>query len=196
MGLCVEIPAALAADLQSLTAALDRPGTDLNSLLHALAADTGRAVPSYLGLTMTLLVDDYPFTFTVTESAAEHQDIATSALLPLSAVCEAELGSVLVFYAAHPGAFVDFAADLSHSLGLSLDTIVLDQHLTPHLDGTGFSGLADLSATNQAIGLLIGHGFSPQDARGELHRLAEHAGASVRDIAQQLLRPPPQPERA
>lgn len=186
----MEIPTALAADLQSLTAALDRPGTDLITLVHNLDADTERAVPSYLGLRMALLVDDYPFAFTLLKPTATHGTITSSALLPLSEVCGAQPGSVLIFYAAAPGAFVDFAADLSHSLGLALDAVVLDQQLSPPEDQPGRNRLADHSTLNQAIGLLIGRGFTPEAAHQELRQLAARAGDTIGEVARLLIQPP------
>ena len=171
----MEISAALVADLTSLTDSLDQPDTDLEALLRALADDTRRAVRSYLGLTMTLIVDGYPVTLTAMDEFADPGDIATSALLPLPALCDAEPGSVIVFYAGKAGAFVDFAADLSFALGLGLDVIVLDEHLTPPRAVSGLTGLVEMSQVNQAIGILIERGHTPEGARTELHRFARLA---------------------
>jgi hypothetical protein len=50
----VTITAALAADLGILTAAPDEPCTDVARSLHRLAADATAAVPTYLGLSLTV----------------------------------------------------------------------------------------------------------------------------------------------
>ncbi len=185
----MDISAALAADLTALTDALAEPGIDLEALLRALAADTRAAVPSYLGLTMRLIIDDHPLTLTTMDPSP----VATSLLLPLSAVGDVEPGSVMVFYAATPGAFIDIAADVSFALGLDLGEIVLDQHLTPSSDPAGLSsqtgvqGLAEMSTLNQAIGILIEQGHAPEQAHAELERLAHHAQTTVAAAAQQLI---------
>ena len=62
--------AALAADLDILTAALDEPGVDVLRSLHQLDAATQAAVPSYLGLSVTVDGSDPPFTLTTLEDGA------------------------------------------------------------------------------------------------------------------------------
>jgi hypothetical protein len=182
----VEISAALSTDLKALTDLLDEPGTDLEATLQALAADTRQAVDSYLGLTMTLVIDGYPITLTTVEPV----EVETSLRLPLSALGNAGLLGALVFYAGNPGAFVDLAADLSFALGLGPDVVALDQDLTPISDPaglTGLTGLAEMSQVNQAIGILIERGHMPDSARTELHRLANLAQTTPHAAAHQLI---------
>jgi hypothetical protein len=182
----VEISAALSADLKALTDLLEEPGTDLEATLQALAADTRQAVDSYLGLTMTLVIDGYPITFTTVEPV----EVETSLRLPLSALGDARLLGALVFYAGKPGAFVDLAADLSFALGLSTGVVVLDEDRTPTSDPaglTGLTGLAQMSQVNQAIGILIGRGHLPDTARTELRRLADLAQTTLHAAARQLI---------
>jgi hypothetical protein len=180
----VAVSAALVADLKALTDVLDKPGIDLEDLLRTVAADTQRAVDSYLGLTMTLIIDGYPITLT----AIDPDDIATSLRLPLDVLGDAEPGSVLVLYAARPGALIDLAADLSFVLGLSPNTITLDDDLTPSNDNpAGLQGLAEMVQVNQAIGILIERGHLPDSARTELRRLAHHAQTTLHAAAQQLI---------
>jgi hypothetical protein len=158
----VAVSAALVADLKALTDVLDEPGIDLEALLRTVAADTRLAVDSYLGLTMTLMIDGYPITLT----AIDPDDIATSLRLPLDVLGHTDPGSVLVLYAAKPGAFVDLAADLSFALGLSPNTMTLDDDLTPTSDDpAGLQGLAEMVQVNQAIGILIERGHLPDSAR-------------------------------
>ena len=64
----MNIPAEPPADLRSLTDALDEPGIDLEGLLRALLEDIRLAVPSYLGLTITSIIDGYPVTLTALDT--------------------------------------------------------------------------------------------------------------------------------
>jgi hypothetical protein len=179
----VEISAALAADLKALTEVLDIPGVDLAALLESFSTDTGRAIDSYLGLRMTLVIDGLPVTFTLMESTTA----ATSLRVPLNRLGVAEAGSVLMLYASNPGAFVDLAADLSFALGLRPDTLILDDDLRLAGPARGVDGLVELAQVNQAIGILIDRGHRPAAARAELRRLADHAETTVHTAARQLI---------
>jgi hypothetical protein len=177
------VSAALVADLKALTDVLDEPGVDLEQLLRTLAVDAQRAVDSYLGLAMTLIIDGYPITLTAIDAV----DIATSLRLPLDVLGDADPGSVLVLYAAKPGAFVDLAADFSFALGLSPGIVALDDDLTPTNVSPGLIGLAELAQVNQAIGILIERGHLPDGARAELHRLADRGHTTVAAAARQVI---------
>ena len=50
----------LTQQLGDLTITLDDPGTDLKAMLDVLSDDLTAAVPSYLGLTLTLQLDHGP----------------------------------------------------------------------------------------------------------------------------------------
>ena len=68
----MKVTAALAADLGILTAALDEPGTDVAHSLRQLAANATAAVPTFLGLSVTVDGSDPRFTFTAfVEGAAD-----------------------------------------------------------------------------------------------------------------------------
>ncbi len=185
----VDIPSGLAADLRSLTVALGRPGTDLTELVEGLTLGLRTVVPSYLGMTMAVGVDGSRFTFT---AAADRPDgdgrVATSVMVSLTGPSGLEPDTLLVLYASRPGAFVDLAADFSFSLGVSLDAVVLDEHLvmpTPGSDGS--ASLREISALNQAIGMLIDQGTTPENAHSELTRLAEREGVSTHTAAGRLI---------
>jgi hypothetical protein len=60
----VKIAAALAADLGILTEALDEPGADLAHSLRRLTANATAAIPTFLGLSVTVDGSDPPFAFT------------------------------------------------------------------------------------------------------------------------------------
>ena len=168
----MDIPVALASDLASLTAALGTPGTDLEALLAGLSESIRLAVPSCVGLSMTVVVDGFPLTLATVDEVAE---VAASMRLPLSALGVAGPGCVVVFYSANPGAFVDLAADAAFALGG--DHPVLDADLHPPV-ATGLGGLDALSAVNRAIGFLIGEGWTSEEADAELHLRARAAGTS------------------
>jgi hypothetical protein len=182
----VDISAALAADLAVLTQALDHPGIDLETGLRAFAANVKRAVASYMGLRMTIVLHSHDVSFSVHDDASIPS--ATSLLIPLAAVTPTHAASTLLLYAATPGAFVDLAADLSFALGIDLSRLVLDGDLAPVPDSTGLTGLTGHFAINKAIGVLIGRGYTPGSARDELHRLAALDPGNLRAVAEALTR--------
>lgn len=171
----MDISAALATDLASLTDALAASGTDLEALLAGLSGRVRRAVPSCVGLSMTLVMDGFPLTLATVDEVAE---VAASMLLPLSALDTTEPGDTVVFYAAHAGAFVDLAADVDFAVDDGLRLVILDEHLQPPAATSGVDGLDALSATNRAIGFLIAEGCTPDEAGDELIRRAGEAGVS------------------
>ena len=92
----VEIPAALAADLAILTAALDEPGTDVADSLRQLAADATVAVPTFLGLSVTVHGSDPPFTFITWVEGVGTADVRTSLRLTLPGVGDVGLPPVAI----------------------------------------------------------------------------------------------------
>ena len=107
-------------------------------------------------------------------------DVRTSLGLALRGLGDARLLPVvvLVLYAGSPGTFVDLAADLAWLTARPLRDFVLDQHLpAPAGKGTG-THLLEASVINQAIGVLIGQGYTPQQADRQLGAQAADAGIS------------------
>lgn len=189
----MDLVAALAAHLATLSQALDQPDVDLETQLQALIADLERAVTSYLGLRLTVTVEGHPLSFTTYIANEAHSHIATSLMLPLTAVSDLQDGSTLVLYAATPGAFVDLAADLSFALRLDLSTTVLDQHRAAPTGPDGIQGLQPWSDINQAIGVLLGRGHTPASARIELRRLADLDSNNLHHAAAMVLAEAAQP---
>ncbi len=181
----MDISAILAANLALLTQALDRPGIDLEAGLQAFSADVERAVASYTGMTMTIALDDEDVSFSVHDPAMVQP--ATSLLIPLAAVAHTDTANTLLLYAETPGAFVDLAADLSYALGIETAALVLDAHLDTSVDTADLNGFDEHSAINQATGVLIGHGYTPESARDELHRLAALGNGNLHAAAEALL---------
>ena len=178
----------LTAQLGALTAVLDEPGTDLETILDVLVDDLTAAVPSSLGLRMTLQMNGCPVTLT-----AVGADLAlttgASLSLPLSRSTDEGPGGRAVFYARHPGAFVDLAADLQRVDDLDGE-VDLDGHLPSggdHPHESGVTGLEEVSVVNQAIGVLITWGYTPIEAHAELRRCAADTQHTVPDVARHLL---------
>lgn len=181
----VELPAALRADLDALTEALGEPGTDLTALVAAVTADIRVAIDSYVAMSLTLLVDGYPLTFTIMDQVAEPPAIGSSVVLPLRVICAAAPGSELVLYAAKPGAFVDLVADLSYAVGIAMDAFVVDAHLEIRTGDN--SPLLELSQVNQAIGILIERGHTVDGAHTELQRRAAAGRITVHAAARAIV---------
>lgn len=183
----MDISAALAAHLAVLTQALDIPDIDLEHGLQALTVDVKLAVASYTGMTMTIALDGHDVTFTVRDGPPS-QVAATSLLIPLAALPTTDTASTLLLYAATPGAFVDLAADLSYALRVDPPNLVLDGHLPAPAASSGMTGLDTHFAIDQAIGVLIDRGHTPETARDEVHRLAGLDHGDLRAAADQIIR--------
>jgi hypothetical protein len=190
----VDLAAALAADLAALSRALDRPEVDLETQLHTLIDHLQRAVPSYLGLRMTMIVEGRRLSFGTYKHNDVSSPIASSLNLPLSAVAGMDGSSSLVLYAAAPGAFVDLAADLSYALLVDLPDLVLDENLPESHAHDGIDGLPAQSNVNRAVGVLIGQGHTIESAHAELQRLASLDGGHLDEAAAAVLASARKPE--
>lgn len=172
-------------DLESLTAALDDPGTDLYDMLKVLADNLTAAVPSFVGVAITL--DGVAVTPRVHDSdpaltPGESLDLTFSVLMPDAP------DSTPVFYAAEVGAFADLAAVVTRSASVA-EHISAGTDVAPLHSGysLGVSGLAEFSARNQAIGVLIEQGYTPDEARFELRRRATRDKVLSDETAQEIL---------
>jgi len=184
----MKISAALAADLGILTTALDEPADDVLHSLHRLGADARAAVPTYLGLSVIVDGSDPPLTFSTLEDGAA-DNVRTSLRLTLPAgVGEGRAAPLVafIFYAARPGTFVDLAADLAWLTGRPPSEFALDQHLSVPAGSDGGTSLRAASVINQAIGVLIGRGYTPRQAQSTLDIRADHARTD-RDRAAQVI---------
>jgi ANTAR domain len=190
----VEITAALAADLTALTEALDDPDTDIAATLRELATGAKLAVRSYLGLSVTITARGQQIIFTALEDHTQPDDIGTSLMIPLPPTGpdgnNAEPINALILYAQRHGAFIDLAADLSWLSDRDPSEFVLDHHLTlpNHLDAP--EGLTVASVINQAIGVLIAYGRTPEQAHRELDARAARGGVDPRTVASRILTNP------
>lgn len=192
----MDIPHDLITYLTELTDALDENGSDLPAILSVLVDDLITAVPSFLGLTMTLPQQTLPQRGTPATGAtavtlnflppARAGEVGATLLVPMPAIGISAPGGTVVFYAARPGAFVDLAADTRFTYGLD-GQVQLDEHL-PTLDRPSDSaGYPQTSTINQAVGVLLDHGHTPEVARFILHNRAHQAGVPLHHAAQQVL---------
>jgi hypothetical protein len=188
----VEINATLAADLAMLSETFDSDD-DIVEGLRQLATDAKLAVRSYAGLTVIASNAALPMTLTAMEDAAYPVDVVSSLMMPL---CDDDFDDansrlVVILYAGRPGAFVDLAADLCWLTGRRLTDFVLDQHLNLPTEPNTAGGVQASSFVNQAIGVLLGHGYTPEQAESEIDARAAAAGHSRSDAADVILGSPP-----
>ncbi len=185
----MKISAALAADLGILNAALDEPGADVLHNLHQLGIDAQTAVPTYLGLSVTVDGSDPPFTFTTLEDGTA-DNVRTSLRLTLLARVgdgQAAHSVALILYAETPGTFVDLTADLAWLTGRPPSDFALDQHLSVPAGSDDGTSLRAASVINQAIGVLIGRGYTPRQAHSKLDTQADGVGTDRYTTAQFIL---------
>jgi len=184
----MKISATLAANLGILTAALDEPGADVLDSLHRLGVDAQTAVPTYLGLSVTVDGSDPPVTFTIVDEGAA-DGVRTSLRLSLPGVGEgwASPSVALILYAGTPGTFVDLAADLAWLTGRPQIDFALDQHLSVPTGSDVGTSLRAASVINQAVGVLIGLGYTPRQAHSKLDTQADGPGTDRYTTAQFVL---------
>jgi hypothetical protein len=160
----------LIQQLGALTDAVDEPGTDLQAILGVLTDDLAKAVPSILGLDMTLATVGTRVTLT-TMNADLAGAVRASLQLPLVDLGALDPAGTVTFYASTAGAFAALAADTRETYHLD-GQVRLDQHLTPTTTRPGMTGLTELDRIKQAIGILIDQGHTPDQADAELRRRA------------------------
>ena len=165
-----------------------RHESQVEKSLASLRRDLRLAVRSSVGLTLTVLMDpDQQVTLTSIDHFTEPSDIVTSLRLPLN-WATMETGSMIIFYAGVPGAFVDLAADLSYSLRLPPGTVVLDEDTAAPLSESGLTGAAESSTVNQAIGVLIDRGYTPATAGAHLRSQAGEMMLDLHHAASRVLK--------
>jgi hypothetical protein len=211
----VDLPAALLAHLQDLTASIGQDDQDLDDTLAVLTAALHSTATTYCGFQLTIVENRWPVTLTAFADGhdADGHDVpvGTSLRLPLALVSPtADTESRVVFFAVTPGAFTDLAADLSYALGgVPVDSalpavdgvdqrgtrvdgqrraIELDVDLPPRSRVSGLTGLAELTVLNRAIGILVAQGHDVEQAHHVLRRKATAAGVEQHIYAARILR--------
>ena len=188
----METPRLLTDDIRDLFSDLAVPDpvtgepVDLDASLAALTTSVKRAVPSYRGLGLIVVIDEQPIMVTSAERG-NASDIATSLSLSLAWVPLLGPDSQITFYASVVGTFVDLAADLAHALGSQ--SLRLDGDI-PSALVSDLTGVRRLSTINEAVGVLIGHGHTPNDAQRELRQMADTAGISIHRAAEAVIENP------
>ncbi len=181
--------------------AFDAEGVE--DAVSGLVSSLRAAVGSFHGLRITIVEHGHPVSLTeFSESALE---LAASLGVDLAFLRpDADPASRIVLYAGTPGAFVDLAADLRHAFKASGSTrrtpteidhaddgagpsIELDADLPPVSTVSGMVGLAEFSAINRAVGLLIGLGLLPEGAHEALRLGAVTADVEKHVFAALLL---------
>lgn len=184
VGVLVDIPPTLAADLRSLVGVLDVPDLELEQAVASLRQDVRNAIPSFVGLRLTLVVQGHAVVLTSLEE--ETDEPTTSLAIPLRESSGSLAAAELVLFAATPGAFVDLAADADYSHFARGGDLRQDQDLVVPLR-SGLTGVAELTMVNRAIGLLIGRGMTPDQAQNHLEGRSAQAGIAVFQVAAYLL---------
>lgn len=186
-------PAGVATALAALTLALDDPATDLSDSLAAFALASRLAVPSYTGLAIRATVNGRELGFTTLDEPDSQLGIATSLRLAMIQLPHADGDRepapliVLILYAATPGAFVDLSADLAWLMATGVHELAVDEDLTPPAFRRIDIALAERSSIDQAIGVLIGRGNTPEQALDHLAELCRGSGRSEHAEAEHLL---------
>ncbi|TPG36704.1 ANTAR domain-containing protein [Mycolicibacterium hodleri] len=181
--------AALAAELEILTAALEEPGADVAHSLQSLMQYAANAVATYLGLSVLVARSEPAFAFTVLADGVAAEDVHTSlhVVVPGPGERGGRFAVTVTLYARSPGAFVDLAADLAWLTKSPVSDFVLDQHLAIPAPSTSGTTLVGASLVNQAVGVLIGRGYTPEEARGHIDAHAARARTDRLDAAERIL---------
>ena len=177
----------LAAALAVLSGGLDDPDLDVQHSLDQLASAVQGAVASYCGLSITVAADGIPVTITVPHGdggGSPAADAVTSLVIPLSVISLTAQGE-LVLFASAPGAFIDLAADLAYETATELVTFGLDTRLGPPVALT--VGVTALSVFNQAVGILVEAGHTPDQARARIAAIAAGDGHNLAAAAERIL---------
>jgi len=124
----MNIPSALIEDLTLLSAALDGPVGDLDAVLAVFNDHLAAAIPSYLGLTVALHIDEQPVVVNTLDTKNLAQ-VRTSLLLPLQPLGAATTTGSVTLFSGVAGAFVDLADNARWIFNLNGHP-VLDSDLT------------------------------------------------------------------
>ena len=183
--------AALAAELRILTEALDDPDADVAHSLRGLMRYAAAAITTFLGVSVRVVRSDPPLAFSSFTDTVVAGEVRTSLHVVVAGVGPTadSMAVAVTFYAGSPGAFVDLAADLAWLTARPLSDYVIDGHLAiPPVEPR--TGLLEATLINQAVGVLIGRGYTPEQAVGELDTRAARAGLDRAGAAQRILAEP------
>jgi hypothetical protein len=185
----VTMTAAIVAALTVLTEALDDPDTDIAHSLRVLTLDAAAAIPSHRGLSVVVPQSDPPLTLTVLIDGAVAGDVRTSLRFTFAGQDQPRRSPavVIILYAGSPGAFVDLAADMAWLTGRPPSDFILDEHVGSAAMSVPEGQLRRASEINQAIGALIGRGYTPQQADWQLDVQAANNHTDRHTAARRIL---------
>lgn len=171
--------------LTTLSQALDNPSADLVALVERLAQSARDAVESFTRLSVSVTGEGEPFGFTwsLAPDGVRGEARASIAISRPGASTTASI----ILLATTPGAFVDLAADVALLSGQPLSAVEVDRHLASLPRMTTAADLAAASRMNQAVGVLIARGHSPEEARAALEERATANGVPPAVVADMLL---------
>jgi len=175
------------ASFEELTAPLISSGPGLTAALRGLEALVRTEVPSLLGWSLTIKVDDACVTLTSVVPSTSSVDVRASLRVPLSAFVSVGLAGGMVFYASAPYAFCRLTRDFVPTLGPAPCRLRLDQDLNPDLASL-VSGVREMSTISRLISVLVAGGDTPGDARDRLQAAAVTAKRTLHQTATELLR--------
>ena len=182
----MRITAAMAEQLLLLHGDPDRAG-EFAAALDRLGRDVALAVPTCLAVTITFAGPGDAISVSTTTGGAEPAAVLASLAVPLSA---GALGDLLILRAREAGAFLLLADDLGGLLGPGQPPIELDKHLSwpeePSNESLAAS-VAGLRVVDQAVGVLVDRGLSPEAAHRELWRRAGEAGTTVAAVGREIV---------
>ncbi len=179
----MQLPEQLSTLLAELTVALDEPGVDLGSALDALIAELTEAIPSFLGLSLTLRAPGGPVTV-ATFNGSSPPGAQSSLALPIDLARPRAPLPRAVFYAAAPGVFTDLATGVRERFGLDGQVRLDDDLSDPTKDGRT---IGDARAMSRALGALLDQGHPLSDAEAELQLRALSTGRTVIETAHAIL---------
>ena len=180
------ISSAVAADLAHLVGVLQLSPGDLQDALRALKRDLVALVPSFAGLSLTVVVQQQPVTLTDLVQRALPAPVRSSLAFQLEPLVEDARGGLIVFYAWGPGALAALAFGLSEIDAVARPDMLVDRHLSPP-GRSGITGVEELSLVNRAVGLLVGRGRTPADARQHLQVTARDSNLEESQVAAYLV---------
>ena len=176
----------MSTDLQEIGLTLNPPEPRLDEAVELLARDAGEAVASFLGVSITLVVQSLPVELVAVPEVVEPGKIQSSLQVTLGDYASDGVHGVVTFYAAEAGAFTDLAAVLVEPGAPAIPDLRLDTALKPNLE-SGVTGYQELTTINRAIGVLISRGNNVQQANDLLLRDATTTRTGLYESARRIL---------
>ncbi|MBM9467095.1 hypothetical protein [Nakamurella leprariae] len=172
--------------MAALTAALDRPGTDLSAILAVLLDDLRVGIPSFVAVRVTVLTATQPIVLTAAVSDTPVV-VTVQIQLQLPPGPPGCTGAVLELSAGAIGALDAWAADVRRITGDEDGAVVRQLPPVRACIGTDLAGLDAVGEIDQALGVLIDRGLDPDAARADLDRRSAEAGGDRHRAARRVL---------